>query len=80
MNNSHSTLMRIEANHLIEITSQSACLALGKLMSLKTAKLLENLPRATHSLVVQLRTGHFPLTISYRYQFRLTLLSATPVD
>ena len=72
MNNSHSTLMRIKANHLIELTSQSPRLTVGKLMSLKTAKLLENLPRATHSLTVQLRTGHFPITKSYRYRFRLT--------
>ena len=64
--------MRIEANHLTEITSRSAKLAVGKLTSLKTAKLLECLPRATRSLAVQLRTGHFPITKSYRYRFRLT--------
>ena len=64
--------MRVEANHLAEITSQSARLAVGKLTSLKTAKLLESLPRATRSLAVQLRTGHFPITKSYRYRFRLT--------
>ena len=64
--------MRIEANHLTEITSRSAKLAVGKLTSLKTAKLLESLPRATRSLAVQLRTGHFPITKSYRYRFRLT--------
>ena len=61
-----TALMRIEANHLAEITFQSARLAVGKLTSLKTAKPLENLPRATRSLAVQLRTGHFPITKSYR--------------
>ena len=64
--------MRIEANHLTEITSRSAKLAVGKLTSLKTAKLLESLPMATSSLAVQHRTGHFPITESYRYRFRLT--------
>ena len=64
--------MRIEANYLAEITSQSAKLAVSKLTSLKTAKLLENLPRVTRSLPVQLRIGHFPITKSYRYRFRLT--------
>ena len=36
--------MQVEANHLAEITSQSARLAVGKLTSLKTAKLLEGRP------------------------------------
>ena len=40
--------------------------------SLKTAKMLESLPRATRSLAVQLRTGHFPITKFYCYRFRLT--------
>ena len=34
--------------------------------------MLKSLPRATRSLAVQLRTGHFPITKSYRYRFRLT--------
>ena len=38
----------------------------------KTANLLESLPRATRCLAVQLRSGHFPITKSYRYRFRLT--------
>ena len=54
--------MRIEANQLAQIASQSARLAVGKLTSLKTAKLSENLPRATRRLAVQLHTGHFPIT------------------
>ena len=36
--------MRIEANHLAEITSQSVRLAVGTFTSLKTAKLLEGRP------------------------------------
>ena len=59
-------------SHLAEITSQSAKLAMGRLTSSKTAKLLESLPRATRCLAVQLRSGHFPITKSYRYRFRLT--------
>ena len=59
-------------SHLAEITSQSAKLAMGRLTSSKTAKLLESLPRATRCLAVQLRSGHFPITKSYRHRFRLT--------
>ena len=64
--------MRIEANRLVEITSQSARIAVGRLTSSKTSKLLEGLPRATRCLAVQLRSGHFPITKSYRHRFRLT--------
>ena len=64
--------MQLIYSTLVEITSQSARIAVGRPTSSKTAKLLEGLPRATRCLAVQLRTGHFPITKPYRYRFRLT--------
>lgn len=73
--NLHETLtapMRVEGNTLTGLTSRTARTAKGNLSSIKTAKLLESVPRATRCLATQLRSGHFPTTKSYRYRFKLT--------
>lgn len=45
---------------------------MDRLTSLKTAKLLENLPKATRCLAVQPRSGYCSIIESYRSKFPLT--------
>ncbi|TIB68996.1 hypothetical protein E3P77_00795 [Wallemia ichthyophaga] len=53
------------------LPSNAAKTSTGRFTAAKTAKVLNELPRATRCLATQLRSGHYPTTKSYRYRFRL---------
>ena len=71
MRERYTAPLKIEASKLSVIKSNTSKTSAGKLTAAKTAKLLNELPRATRCLATQLRTGHFPTTKSYRYRFKL---------
>ena len=71
MRERYTAPLKIEASKLSVLKSNTSKISAGKLTAAKTAKILNELPRATRCLATQLRTGHFPTTKSYRYRFKL---------
>ncbi|EIM22495.1 hypothetical protein WALSEDRAFT_32166 [Wallemia mellicola CBS 633.66] len=62
MRERYAAPLKIEASKLSVIKSNTSKTSAGKLTAAKTAKILNELPRAT---------CHFPTTKSYRYRFKL---------
>ncbi|TIB62392.1 hypothetical protein E3P78_02424 [Wallemia ichthyophaga] len=71
MRERYTASLKVEASKISDIKSNAAKTSAGRLTAAKTAKIFNELPRATRCLATQLRSGHYPTTKSYRYRFRL---------
>ncbi|TIB30550.1 hypothetical protein E3P84_03309 [Wallemia ichthyophaga] len=62
MRERYTAPLKVDASKISDIKFNAAKTSAGRLTAAKTAKILNELPRATRCLTTQLRSGHLPAT------------------